>query len=74
MTDEKKSDNPTGKAVRDTKGGTTDKAPAPNITGGTDPNQMQIHPGNLAVLTVKMLDEINSTLKRIALALEKANG
>jgi hypothetical protein len=60
---------PTGKAVRDVKGQDkpTEKQPAPNQ--GT-----QIHAGNIPVVTVKLLDEINNTLKRIATALEKANG
>lgn len=38
------------------------------------PNQTQIHAGNIPVLTVKLLDGIYTELKRIADALEKANG
>ena len=64
----------TGKAVRDVKGDdTTEKKPVPKITG--EPNQgTQIHAGNIPVVTCKLLDEINTTLKRIAIALEKNNG
>lgn len=60
----------TGKSVRDVKGADpkpTEKQPAPNPG-------VQIHAGNVPVVTCKLLDEINSTLKRIATALEKANG
>lgn len=65
----------TGKAVRDVKGDTTEKNPVPKIAGeGENPNQVQIHAGNVPVVTCKLLDEINNTLKRIATALEKANG
>jgi hypothetical protein len=70
MAESKPKDKPTGKAVRHTKGEDpkpTEKAPVPNQ--GT-----QIHAGNIPVVTVKLLDEINNTLKRIATALEKANG
>ena len=67
MSESKTKPKTDGKAVRDTKGGPTDKQPAPNL--GT-----QIHAGNIPVITCKLLDELNNTLKRIAIALEKANG
>ena len=70
--DKSKSKETTGKAVRDVKGGATEDKPE------SGPQQIQIHAGNVPVVTVKLLDEINKTLTRIALALEKvlekANG
>jgi hypothetical protein len=52
----------TGKAVRDVKG-TTDEAPVPSGT--------QVHAGNIGVLTVKLLNDINVKLGKL---LEVANG
>jgi hypothetical protein len=37
-------------------------------------NRVQVHPGNVPVVTVQMLSSINYNLERIANALEKANG
>ena len=63
---------PNGKAVRDLKGaklpGTTEKQPAPAE------NKIAIHAGNISVLTVQLLGDINNKLGRIATALEKING
>ena len=60
----------TGKAVRSVHSselpGVTEKSPAPK-------NQIQIHAGNISVLTVQLLGEINTKLGRIADALEKVN-
>ena len=65
-----KNEKPTGIAVRDVKG-TTEKQPAPAPTG---PQQIQVHAGNTAVLTVQLLGEVVKHLSRIAIALEKVNG
>ena len=69
MSESKEVKKPTGKAVRDVKAEdkATEKDPA--LNQGT-----QIHAGNIPVVTVKLLDEINKSLTRIAIALEKANG
>ena len=59
----------TGEAVRDMKG--EDVATEAQAV----PNQFQVHPGNIPVLTVKLLDEMNRHLNRIATVLEaQANG
>jgi hypothetical protein len=52
---------PTGNAVRDTKGGTTGKKPAPG-----DKKQVQIHAGNLGVVQTQLLSEINQSLAVLA--------
>lgn len=56
-------DKPTPKAVRDVK--------ATEIPGSPKPQQVQIHAGNIGVLTVQLLGEINTKLTKI---LEKLNG
>ena len=61
MTEEKK----TGKAVRDLKGGevpgTTDKKPVPD-----GKKQVQIHAGNVPVVSCQLLSEMNVSLAVIA--------
>lgn len=56
----------TGKAVRDVKGATiaTEKQPVTN--------QVQIHQGNVSVLTVHFLSKISESLERIAKGLEQS--
>ena len=55
----------TGKAVRDMKG-PTEKKPAPE--------QVQIHAGNTAVLTVQLLSSAVKRLEKIISILEANNG
>ena len=55
---------PTGKAVRDMKGDVATEEQA------VPANQFQVHQGNTSVLTVKLLDEINGSLRRIEKLLE----
>ena len=68
MAQDKSKFKPTGTAVNDVKG----QPEAP--TAKPESNQIQIHAGNVSVLTVRMLDEINKSLNRIAKALENING
>ena len=70
MAESKPKPKPTGKAVRDMKG----EDPKPTENQPVPPQGTQIHAGNIPVVTCKLLDEINTTLKRIATALEKRNG
>jgi len=62
---------PNGKAVRSAKSselaGTTEKKPAPAD------NKIAIHAGNIGVLTVQLLGEINKKLGILVAALEKEN-
>jgi len=53
----------TGKAVRDVQG-PTEETPVPS-------NGVQVHAGNIGVLTVKLLNDINTKLGKL---LEVANG
>ena len=71
MTEDKSKPDKTGKTVRDTKG-TEEKKPA--ATDPTAQNRVQVHQGNIPVLTIQFLSEISIKLGRIATALEKANG
>jgi hypothetical protein len=64
MAGEKPTDEKTGKNVRDLKGN-DDK---PKV-----PTQVQVHAGNISVLTIQFLSEISQKLGRIATALEKKN-
>jgi hypothetical protein len=56
-------DKDKGKPVRDVKGPATEEA-KPNH------NQVQVHAGNINVLTVQMLSEISQKLGRVATSLE----
>ena len=54
---------PTGKAVRDAKGAATEKVSAPKD------NRVQVHPGNVPVVTVQLLSDMNVKMGIIAGAL-----
>jgi hypothetical protein len=65
MAGDKPETKKTGDQVRDTKG--SDDKPK-------DQNRVQVHAGNISVLTIQFLSEISVKLGRIATALEKQNG
>jgi len=60
--------------VKKEKKSTAKAVPAKPTEQATESSQTQIHAGNIPVLTVKILDNIYTELKRIADALEKSNG
>ena len=65
-----KGNEATPKAVRDLKG----QPEQPTEQATPQQNQIQIHPGNTAVLTVQFLNQINEKLYAIQKLLEKDNG
>ena len=69
MAGDKPKDEKTGKDVRDTKGGEI-----PGSDKSKVPTQVQVHAGNISVLTIQFMSEISQKLGRIATALEKRNG
>jgi len=71
MAGDKSKPDTTGKAVRDMKGSEEIK---PEATDPKAQNRVQVHQGNIPVLTIQFLSEISQKVGRIADALEKANG